>query len=571
MGNIKKKILVVDDEEGIRFTFKVFLEDEGYEVLTAKDYSEMKVLLKENDFDTVFADIILEDKSGIDVLREIKQKNQTCPVVMISGAPSIESASDALRLGAYDYIQKPVTKETLLRVTKLAVKHKLLEDEKERYRTHLDAIFQGIQDGILLVDKDMKVLEANKRIADMCGFSSQLLIGKDFNTIDFACKEHCSHIISETLQTKEHRNAYRVECNPDHVISISTFPLFDKHDKCLGTVVVIRDETRIVSLEKQLIERAQFHTIIGKSSKMQEIYSMIETLSNIDSTVLITGDSGTGKEMIADAIHYKGTRSNKQLIKVNCTALTENLLESELFGHVKGAFTGAITDRIGRFQAAEGGTIFLDEIGDTTLAFQLRLLRVLQDRIIERVGESKSIKVDVRIIAATNKDLHELIKLGKFREDLLYRLKVVEIRVPPLRDRKDDIPLLVSFFISKLNQKLHRNIRDISKDVLRSFMSYHWPGNVRELEHALEHAMIVCKKEIITRNDLPQDVFTIFSTPGRSLCTPAADERQRILGALEKSFWNKTKAARVLGMSRRTIYRKMTEYSIEATNTESET
>jgi two-component system, NtrC family, response regulator HydG len=567
VGNIKKRILIVDDEEGIRFTFRVFLEEDGYEVLTAKDYSEMKVLLKENDFDAVFADIVLEGKSGIDVLREIKQKNEICPVIMITGAPSLESAAEALRLGAYDYIQKPVTKETLLRIVKLAVQHKQLIDEKERYRSNLDAIFQGVQDGIILVDQDMKVLEANSRIEEMCGLSREMLIGKHFDSLEVNCKEHCSHIVSETLQTKEHRDAFRVECNPDQVVSISTSPLFDNQDNFLGTVVVIRDETRIVTLEKQLIERDQFYTLIGKSKKMQEIYSMIDALSNIDSTVLIIGETGTGKEMIAEAIHYKGIRNRKQLVKVNCSGLSESLLESELFGHVKGAFTGAISDRIGRFQSAEGGTLFLDEIGDTTPGFQTRLLRVLQDKEIERVGESKSIKVDVRIIAATNKDLRELIKLGKFREDLFYRLKVIEIFVPPLRERKDDIPLLVSFFIKKLNEKLHKNIRDISNDVLRAFMSYYWPGNVRELEHTLEHAMIVCKKDIITRSDLPEELSTPFTAPNRPVGIWPVEERQRILGALEKSFWNKTKAARILGMSRRTIYRKMTEYNIEEPNT----
>jgi two-component system, NtrC family, response regulator HydG len=240
------------------------------------------------------------------------------------------------------------------------------------------------------------------------------------------------------------------------------------------------------------------HRLIGTSAKMQHIYQMIETLKDIPTPVLITGESGTGKELVTEAIHYSGTRHDKPLVKVNCAALPAGLLESEIFGHVKGAFTGAIKDKIGRFQLADGGTLFLDEIGDITLDIQQRLLRVLQTYEFERVGESFPRKVDVRVIAATNKPLTRMIRQGKFREDLYYRLNVMAVALPPLREHREDIPLLVEHCLHQLQQKLHKQITAVSEDVLRLFLQHPWPGNVRQLEHALEHAMVLCQHRVIT-------------------------------------------------------------------------
>jgi len=286
-------------------------------------------------------------------------------------------------------------------------------------------------------------------------------------------------------------------------------------------------------------------------------------LKNIQTSVLITGESGTGKELIAEAIHYSGKRQNKPLVKVHCAALSSGLLESELFGHVKGAFTGAINNKVGRFQLADGGTIFLDEIGDISPDIQQRLLRVLQAYEFERVGESFPRKVDVRVIAATNKNLLEQIHQGKFREDLYYRLKVMEIALPPLRERRDDIPLLVEHCLTRLSRKLHKKITAISEDVLRIFMQHPWPGNVRQLEHALEHAAVLCQHRVITVECLPPEC-TVAGIPSPFM-TDADSQRsepQLLMEALERAGWNKAKAARLLGMSRRTIYRKMQEYHI---------
>jgi transcriptional regulator with PAS, ATPase and Fis domain len=261
-------------------------------------------------------------------------------------------------------------------------------------------------------------------------------------------------------------------------------------------------------------------------------------------------------------LHYKGSRSQKPLVKVNCSALTESLLESELFGHVKGSFTGAVKDRPGRFEKAHGGTIFLDEIGDISPKTQLQLLRVLQEKEIERVGSSVPIKVDVRVVAATNQNLPEKIKRGEFRQDLYYRLKVVEIHVPPLRKRRSDIPLLVNYFLNKFNRKFQREIVSVSSDVQDTFLKYSWPGNVRELEHTLEHAYILCHQSIITREHLPL-TFNVPSDSNGFAVQDLEGEYEEILRALEHAGWSRAKAARLLGMSRSTLYRKIEEYRIK--------
>jgi transcriptional regulator with PAS, ATPase and Fis domain len=332
-----------------------------------------------------------------------------------------------------------------------------------------------------------------------------------------------------------------------------------------GAVVVIRDETRIADLERDLRERRQFHNIIGKSRQMQEVYTLIENLADVQTTVLISGESGTGKELVAEAIHYKGVRKDMPLVKVSCSALSESLLESELFGHVRGAFTGAVKDKTGRFQRADGGTIFLDEIGDISPRTQLQMLRVLQEMEFERVGDSSPVRVDVRVIAATNRDLAERVRSGEFREDLYYRLKVIELALPPLRERTDDIPILLEHFIGKFNQRLGRNIAGVSAEVSRLCMEYPWPGNIREFEHALEHGFILCRQSTITLEHLPKNIREFRGDDSVSSAEGEEDERARIISSLEKAGGNKARAARLLNIDRKTLYRKLEKYSINGT------
>ncbi len=561
----KVKILVIDDEESIRFTFENFLEDEGYEVVTAADFDTALARLDGSDFDLVFADILLGGRTGIDVMRVVRERGLSAQVVIITGAPDIDTASEALRLGAFDYISKPVDQETLLHIAKTASKHKLLIDEKEKYRANLEAIFRSVKDAIITVDENLRIVEVNEAAEKLCGLTRDDRGGL-FSSARTDCGKKCLETLAMAIEKKEPLEIDRLECMrravPGQVVNISTVPLLDHQRVSPGAVMVVRDETRLARLERDLGERQKFHNIVGGSGKMQKIYNLIEMLADLQTTVLITGESGTGKELAAEALHYRGGRSGKPLVKVNCAALSESLLESELFGHVKGAFTGAVKDKVGRFQRADGGTIFLDEIGEISPRTQLRLLRVLQEMEFERVGDSTPIRVDVRVIAATNKNLAEKVGKGEFREDLYYRLKVVEINLPPLRDRQEDISCLIDHFLEKFNKKLNREVVAVSDDVRKILMGYQWPGNVRELEHTLEHACILSLTDTITLDDLP---VHFKEQSGAGLMAESAnegDEVAEILAALEKTAGNKVRAARLLGIDRKTLYRKIDRYNI---------
>ena len=554
------KILIVDDEENICFTLERFLLAEGYQVTTAGDYNGAMAALDQTDFDLIFADIVLKGKTGIDILREIKTRNLQGQVVMITGVPTINTASEAVRLGAFDYLPKPVTQEALLRVARAALRHKALVDEKERYQSNLEAIFKSVKDAIITVDRALVVVEVNDAARGICGLNRSEVIGRQLNSLKANCSNSCIEAIERTVRNKHSVEIQRMECRcrhrPEQVVSLTTYPLINHRNQFTGGVIVIRDETRLADLERNLKERRKLHNIVGKSEKMQEIYALIEELADVSTTVLITGESGTGKELVAEAIHYRAPHPDRPLVKVNCAALSEELLESELFGHVKGAFTGAVRDKIGRFQRADGGTIFLDEIGEMTPRMQLRLLRVLQDMEFERVGDSAPIKVDVRVVAATNRNLTKLIVQGRFRQDLYYRLKVVQLDLPPLRDKREDIPILTDHFLKRFNTQFVKKITAVSKDVQTIFMAYPWPGNVRELRHAMEHASLLCHGRTITVDHLPAELKVFRSEK-------TGDDYSRVLRqALEKTRWNKTAAARLLGMSRQNLYRKLKEFKV---------
>ncbi len=561
---MKKRILVIDDEESLRYTFETFLSNEGYEVETAETFDSAVARVSEKNFDLIIADILLGDKTGVDLLREIRKRDLTCPVVMVTGSPTFETASESLRLGAFDYIAKPVTQQALLHTAAQALKHKDLLDENERIRTNLEAVFRSVTDGIITVDTDMRIIEINDAAQAICGCAREKADNQLIRSLPNSCRKKCIEALAKTIREKETVELFHIDCQHDNgprkVINITTSPLIGHHKEFSGAVMVLSDETRIADLEIDMDERRHFHTMIGKSEQMQNIYSLIEQVADFQTTVLIRGESGTGKELVAEALHYRGARSAKALVKVNCASLPENLLESELFGHVKGAFTGAISDRIGRFERADKGTIFLDEIGDMPLSLQVRLLRVLQEMEFERVGDARPIKVDVRVIAATNKNLVEKVQKGEFREDLYYRLKVVEMLIPPLRERREDIPLLASHFIQRFSKKFNKSIRDISAEVMERFMLHTWPGNVRELEHVLEHACILCRDGMITVEYLPKDF--IGQRQDIDKAPDQAGERERIMQALEKAGGNKAKAARLLGISRRTMYRRLEELKI---------
>lgn len=329
-------------------------------------------------------------------------------------------------------------------------------------------------------------------------------------------------------------------------------------------------QLEIAALEERLKKRYEFENIIGSSGPMQEVFALVRKVAATDSSVIIYGESGTGKELIAQAIHANSPRGNKSFVKLNCVAIPEGLLESELFGHEKGAFTGAVTQKIGKFELANEGTIFLDEIGDMTLATQSKILRVLQEREFERVGGTKTIKIDVRIIAATNKDLKKAVEDKQFREDLYFRLNVVPIQLPPLRERKEDIPPLVEHFLKEASLKVKKEIKGISKDALEVLMEYNWPGNVRELENCIERAAVITEGEFIAKESLPlyltgpEEARPISQEAGISLDESlAAMEKKLILEALSQAGGIQVKAARLLGITERSLWHRIKKFDIK--------
>lgn len=443
---------------------------------------------------------------------------------------------------------------------------KRTEEELEKHRKSLQAIFRSVRDAIITVDTNMVGIEANEATNSICGISPENIIGEIFTECRFRCDKSCHEVLRNSLGKKIDIKEYKVQCRhrdrPEQKAVVTSSPLLGQDGSLMGTVFLIRDITRLSTLERELRERHQFQNIIGKSKKIQDVYALLEDLANLDTTVLITGETGTGKSLVARALHYGGGRAFEPLITVNCSALPENLLESELFGHVKGAFTGAIKDTPGRFQAAHGGSIHLDEIGDISPTIQLKLLRVLQEKEFERLGESFPRKIDVRVIATTNRDLREKMRLGEFREDLYYRLKVMEVKLPPLRERLDDIPLLVNHFCSVFRRKFGKNIESVSDEVLGAFLNYSWPGNVRELEHSLEHAFILCHGSVIALENIPIEIRQ-YSTSRKSIQQRrTVQSPEDILMVLEKTDWNKAKASRLLGIDRSTLYRKIRQYRL---------
>lgn len=554
------RILLVDDEEGIRFTLGCLLRKEGYLVDVAAGHVDAIDCLQSAHYDLAFVDIMLAGESGINVLHDIKAISPATQVVMFTARPEVATAAEAVRLGAFDYITKPVQPKTLMSISRLALTAKKMRDDQDRYQANLDAIFRTVSDSIILIDKEGRLAQFNATAENLCGYTSSL-VGSNIEDVGIGCGSECLNALLETVRTNTPKELRRFEYvmpeGDSRVVSFTSTPITEADGTVSGAIAVIRDETPLVELERTLKKRGQFHDIIGISDPMQRVYSLIEALADVQTTVLITGESGTGKELVAAALHYAGGRAKNPFVKVNCSALSESLLESELFGHVRGAFTGAIADKVGRFQKAHRGTLFLDEIGDISPAIQMRLLRVLQESEFERVGESTPTRVDVRIIAATNKNLAGMVSQGTFRQDLYYRLNVVRMELPSLKERRDDISLLADHFVKKFNLKFSKNIRALSDDVIKLLRCHTWPGNVREMEHAIEHAVILCKSDIITIQNLPQDLLD--SDKSTNPTPPKPAQHLSLEQALALSDGNITRTARLLGVSRPTIYRHLKE------------
>jgi len=445
------RILVVDDEMIVREALSNYLREDGYEAVAVETGEEALKMVEGERWNVLFVDLKMPGMDGLEVLREVKKITSDVPVIIITAYATIDSAVQAMKDGAYDYIVKPFDPEAIALVVEKVVEHQRL-----------------VQENILL--------------------------------------------------------------------------------------------------RERLDQEYKFEEIIGKSHPMQEIFELVKNVAESDASVLITGESGTGKELIARALHANSPRRYNPFITASCGAMTEGLLESELFGHEKGAFTGALYTKKGRFELAEGGTLFLDEIGEISPKTQVDLLRVLDEKGFMRVGGVDQITVNVRILSATNRDLQKAIQEGLFREDLFYRLNVVSIHLPPLRKRREDIPLLAEHFLDKFKAETNKKIDRISPQALKLMMEYDWPGNVRELENAIERAVVVGKKNEIVPENLP--FFNQSRAPESGLKSLKDREKLHILHVLEENGWNISKTAEELEIDRVTLYNKIKKYNLEKSKTE---
>ncbi|MHB8846009.1 MAG: sigma-54-dependent transcriptional regulator [Nitrospirota bacterium] len=451
---MKPSILLIDDDASLRRVMEYSLKEHGYDVQAAESGEQGLQRFAQGRFDAVVTDITMPGMNGMEVLRKVQEASPGLPVIVITAYGTIESAVEAMRFGAFDYVTKPFpSKDELHLRLQRALKLQRLE--------------------------------------------------------------------------RENRN-----------------------------------------LREAVTDRYSFGKILGTSEKMREVLDLAGRVASSDATVLITGESGTGKELLARGVHFNSARSEGPFIAVNCAAIPENLIESELFGHVKGSFTGAVRDREGKFELADGGTLFLDEIGDLRIDLQAKILRALQERTIERVGGSKSIELDVRIVAATNRDLEREVREGRFREDLFYRLSVVTLHLPPLRERKSDIPLLAEHFLKKFNPE---GGAIMSAEALSLLTAYGWPGNVRELENVMERASVLKRGSTIGANDLPEKLSRrapegaagiILNLPDEGLSLEEL-ERDLIVRALEKHSGNQTRAAEFLRITRPTLIYRMEKYGLK--------
>jgi PAS domain S-box-containing protein len=433
-----------------------------------------------------------------------------------------------------------------------------------------EIILESISDGVFTVDHKWHITSFNRAAEEITGISRSEAVGRYCWEVfrSNMCEGDCA--LRRTMKQGKsivNTSAYIINSDKKRIpVIASTSVLRDENGTVLGGVEVFSDLSLVEELRRELDSRFQMGDMVSRSPSMQRIFKILPQVADSDSTVLILGETGTGKELLARAIHDISIRRNKPFVAINCGALPDTLLESELFGYKAGAFTNAVKDKPGHFAAAEGGTIFLDEIGDISPAFQVRLLRVLDQHKFQPLGSVKSVKADVRVIVATNKDLAGMVKIGEFRQDLFYRIDVVHIELPPLRDRKEDIPLLVDKFIVRMNSLRGRAVTGMDREALGRLMSHDFPGNIRELENVIEHAFVLCSDGIIEQQHLPHSVIARAASPSTDHPTLQdglkSAEARAIMDALKRNSYNRLAAARDLGMHKSTLFRKIKKLGI---------
>jgi two-component system response regulator HydG len=567
-NSVTGNILIVDDTAANLRLLNELLSDAGYDVRPVADGRLALSGAKAIPPDLILLDIKMPGMDGYEVCRQLKADavTEAIPVIFISALGETEDIVKGFAVGGVDYIHKPFQREEVLSRVKAQLTLRAAITAEQKANARLEAIFASVQDTIITLDDQLRLIHSNKNENTLCATTQE----KELACLQAQSKSGlgpCYELVLKTLESQQPIHEFRMECDVcqqgKKSFVVNTAPLNDASSRSTGVVLVIRDESRLVQLEQAFLERQQYANLVGQSKPMQKIYTLLEQMAQMEFNALIVGESGTGKELVAEAIHYSSQRAEKQLVKVNCAALSDTLLGSELFGHVRGAFTGAVADRQGRIQAAESGTLFLDEIGDISMAMQLRLLRFLESKEYDRVGDSKTRHADVRVIAATNSNLQEKMREGTFREDLYYRLMGVVFEIPPLRERMEDLLLICEFFIQRFGQAHQKEISAISEPVKNRLLSHAWPGNVRELKNVIDFACALCPGGPILEEHLPpyfQDAKRVAHSA--ETISVEGDEKEAIIQALQQVDGNKAKAARLLGISRATIYNKIKVYGI---------
>ena len=617
------KILLIDDEAGIRKLLSISLRSEGYDVITAKNGKRGIELFEQEAPSIVLTDIKMPGTDGIGVLKRIKEINPETEVIVITGDGDMKLAVKSLQLDASDFITKPISEEALSVALKRAEEKLKIKKRLKNYTYNLE---KAVKEKTGELEKSYKEMES---LCDITRRTSEKKsLGEAFDFIIDQTKNILSfEEIAPLILNKEKKGFVKVNGYKDlnvedrealvSAIALMRHPMnidelsakgypwlksFDgyeslslvpiiKEDEVVGVVILLASDHIVFSgkdlrffylmlsqvagiirrialnnekmkeLENKVKMFSGYGGIVGKDHKMQQLYKLILDIAPTDATVLIQGESGSGKELVARAVHLHSYRKDNPFIVVNCSAYPQTLLESELFGHEKGAFTGATHRKLGRFELADKGTLFLDEIGEIPLMSQVKLLRFLQFQKFERSGGIETIEVDIRVIAATNKDLKKEVENGNFREDLYYRLNVIPINIPPLRVRRNDISLIVEHFLKRLNLRGNKKVKGISSEAMDTLMRYNWPGNVRELENIIEHAFILTKNEFINGQSLPLDIYSIVNKE-QKISSFQDNEKKFLARVLEEYKWNKLQVAKKLNISRSTLYAKLKKYNI---------
>jgi two-component system, NtrC family, response regulator HydG len=568
-----QKILIIDDEEGIRQMLYVLLSGEGYEVKMAKDGEEGLTLTDSFAPEIIILDLNMPKLDGMGFLKKLQPGSDlSYSVIVLTGFGTDETVQACYQLGVHSFIRKPVNLHEILGLVKrnlelvyYAEQLKRAKEEKETAYQLLKKTFDGMSEGVMTLDNSFKITMLSKKACQILDVSAAKALNRPAVSILGKTVAGPLGIVKEVLNdgndTSEHET-FLLLPNGAKVPVQLTIKGLGKEESREGWLFLFRDKREEARAVRDQVGGTIFGRMVSNDSKMLEIFNLIDQIASSDVTVLIEGGSGTGKELVAREIHDRSRRAQMPFHTINCAAIPFNLLESELFGHERGAFTGAEKEKKGRFEVADRGTLFLDEIGDMPLPMQVKLLRVLQEQTFEHVGGTKPIHVNVRIIAATNQHLKELILKKQFREDLFHRLDVITIDLPPLRDRIQDIPLLASYFIKKLNETEDRQIKRLSANVSLSLMAYHWPGNVRELYHVIEHAFAVSNSDTIRQKHLP-DKLRPTQASNRTHAPMRKNEKEIILQALKQSSYDKKIVSNLLGVSLATLYRKIKKYKIK--------